>query len=214
MAKKLMMLGAPGAGKGTQAQRLATELGIPQISTGDMLRAARKNGTELGKEAGKFMDAGQFVPDEVVIGIVAEALTGEGAPAGFILDGFPRTLAQAEAIDEMGLELDHVLNIEVSESAVVDRIGGRLVSLSSGATYHVQYNPPKVEGVCDVDGSELVRRPDDEPDVVRKRYADYESKTAPLVGFYRGRGKVVDIDGERSPGEVYEEILNVLGVSG
>ena len=214
MAKKLMMLGPPGAGKGTQAQRLAKELEIPQISTGDMLRAAKKAGTKLGLEAATYMDAGKFVPDEVVIGIVAEALAGEGAPEGFILDGFPRTLAQAEAIDEMGLTLDHVINIKVSQAEIVDRVSGRLVSLSSGATYHVKYNPPKVSGVCDVDGSELVQRPDDKPEKARGRFVDYEAKTLPLVDFYRGRGKVVDVDGELKPDEVYDAIVKAIGVSG
>ena len=212
MSKKLMMLGPPGAGKGTQAQRLAKELGIPQISTGDMLRAAKKAQTEMGKEAAKFMDAGELVPDEVVIGIVRDALLGEGAPEGFILDGFPRTLAQAEALEGMGLELDTVLNIVVAKEAIVERISGRRVSLTSGATYHVKYNPPKVEGVCDVDGSELIQREDDRPEKVRVRFEEYDAKTAPLVGFYRAKGNLVDIDGEQKPDEVYAAVKSALGV--
>lgn len=204
MAKtKLMMLGPPGAGKGTQAQRLAEEFDIPQISTGDMLRGARRKGTELGKEAAKFMDAGDLVPDEVVIGIVKERLSEPDAEKGFILDGFPRTVGQAEALDEMGVELEAVLNIEVSEEEVVRRLGGRLSCPDCGATFHEEFKPPAEEGVCDECGTELVKRPDDRPEAIRERLKAYHSKTAPLVDYYRDKGVLIDVDGEGTPDEVY-----------
>jgi adenylate kinase len=204
MAKtKLMMLGPPGAGKGTQAQQLAEEFDIPQISTGDMLRSARRKGTELGKEAAKFMDAGELVPDEVVIGIVKERLSEPDAEGGFILDGFPRTVGQAEALDQMGVELEAVLNIEVSEEEVVRRLGGRLSCPNCGATFHEEFKPPTEEGVCDECGSDLVKRPDDRPEAIRERLKAYHAKTAPLVDYYRDQGVLIDVDGEGTPDEVY-----------
>ncbi len=193
--KRLMMLGPPGAGKGTQAQRLVSKLGVPQISTGDMLRGARQSGSPLGIKAGEVMDAGELVPDEVVIGVVRETLLGDAGKDGYILDGFPRTLAQAEALSERGAELDAVINIVVPDQVIVDRLSGRLVSLSSGATYHTEHNPPKVAGVCDVDGSELIRRPDDEPEAVLTRLRSYADKTQPLIQYYRAQGNLVDVDG-------------------
>lgn len=212
MAKRrLMMLGPPGAGKGTQAQRLAKELGIPQISTGDMLRAAKKKGTELGKKAAGYMDRGELVPDEVVIGIVEESLTSDEVAGGFILDGFPRTLEQAEALDGMPVELDAVLNIQVAEEALIERLSGRRACLSCGATYHVKYNPPAEEGVCGSCGDNLVQREDDRPESVRVRLEAYAAKTEPLINFYRERGKLVDVDGERSPDEVEAAIREALG---
>ncbi|QDG52656.1 adenylate kinase [Persicimonas caeni] len=204
MAKtKLMMLGPPGAGKGTQAQQLAEKFDIPQISTGDMLRSARRKGTELGKEAAKFMDAGELVPDEVVIRIVKERLSEPDAEGGFILDGFPRTVGQAEALDEMGVELEAVLNIEVSEEEVVRRLGGRLSCPNCGATFHEEFKPPTEEGVCDECGSDLVKRPDDRPEAIRERLKAYHAKTAPLVDYYRDQGVLIDVDGEGTPDEVY-----------
>jgi adenylate kinase len=212
MAKrKLMFLGPPGAGKGTQAQRLADDFGIPQISTGDMLREARRKGTELGKKAAEYMDAGDLVPDDVVIGIVAERLEEEDAQAGFILDGFPRTVAQAEALAEMGVELDGVVNIEVGEDEVIRRLGGRLSCPSCGASFHAEFNPPAEEGVCDKCGADLVKRPDDQPDAIRQRLQSYEEKTSPLVEFYDEKGKLLDVDGEGSPSEVEERIRAVVG---
>ena len=209
MAKRrLMMLGPPGAGKGTQAQRLARELEIPQISTGDMLRGAKKKGTPMGKKAAQYMDQGELVPDEVVIGIVEESLSDPEVAGGFILDGFPRTLEQAEALDDMDVELDAVLNIQVSKEEVITRLGGRRVCLDCGATYHTEYDPPQVEGVCDECGGEdVVRRADDEPDKIANRFEDYEQKTQPLIEFYRKRGRLLDVDGERSPDQVYEAIV-------
>lgn len=211
MAKtKLMMLGPPGAGKGTQAQRLSEDYGIPQISTGDMLRGARRKGTELGKKAAKFMDAGELVPDEVVIGIVAERLEEDDASDGFILDGFPRTVGQADALSEMGVELEAVVNIQVSENEVIRRLGGRLSCPECGATYHEEFKPPTEEGVCDECGHELMRREDDQPEAIRERLRQYRSSTEPLVEFYRERGVLENVDGEGTPEEVYDRIVDVL----
>ncbi len=211
MAKrKLMFLGPPGAGKGTQAQRLADDFGIPQISTGDMLREARRKGTELGRKAGEFMDAGDLVPDEVVIGIVAERLQEEDAAAGFILDGFPRTVAQAKALGEMGIELDGVVNIQVSEEEVIRRLGGRLSCPECGASYHREFSPPKSDGVCDKCGGALIVRPDDEPVAIKQRLESYGAKTAPLVDFYDDLGKVLNVDGEGSPSEIEQRIRQAV----
>jgi adenylate kinase len=211
MAKtKLMMLGPPGAGKGTQAQKLAAKLDIPQISTGDMLRAAKKKGTELGKAAAGYMDRGDLVPDEVVIGIVEESLKDPEVAGGFILDGFPRTVEQAEALANMGVELEVVLNIQVADEVLIERLAGRRACINCGATYHVEYSAPSTEGVCDKCGSEIVQRADDQPESIKARLVAYESKTAPLIDFYRSRGNLVDIDGERSPAEVLSAIEEAL----
>ena len=212
MAKrKLMMLGPPGAGKGTQAQRLATELRIPQISTGDMLREAKSQGTEMGRQAAAFMDAGELVPDEVVIGIVRDRLSRDDAQGGFILDGFPRTRAQAEALEGMGISLDAVLNISVSEDEVLRRLGGRRACLNCGATFHVEFAPPEQAGVCDVCGDELVRRADDEPEAIQTRLRSYEENTAPLIAYYESAGKLVDVAGEGSPDAVGERVAAAVG---
>ena len=214
MAKrKLMFLGPPGAGKGTQAQRLADDFGIPQISTGDMLREARRKGTELGRKAGEFMDAGDLVPDEVVIGIVADRLQEDDAAGGFILDGFPRTVAQAEALAEMGVALEGVVNIQVGEDELVRRLGGRLScpTTGCGASYHVEFNPPAKEGICDKCGAELFRRPDDQPEAIRQRLQSYEAKTAPLVTFYGERGALLNVDGVGTPADIEERIRSAVG---
>lgn len=211
MAKtKLMMLGPPGAGKGTQAQRLAKSHGIPQISTGDMLRSAKRKGTEMGKKAAEYMDAGELVPDEVVIGIVRDRLAEPDAEDGFILDGFPRTVGQAEALAEMGVQLEAVVNIKVDEDEVVRRLGGRRTCPECGATYHVEFKKPAEEGICDACGHELVRRPDDRPEAIRERLSEYQNKTAPLVDFYRKKDILLDIDGQGSPDEVYERIEEAI----
>lgn len=206
--RKLMFLGPPGAGKGTQAQRIADDFGIPQISTGDMLREARRKGTELGNKAAAFMDAGDLVPDEVVIGIVAERLQEDDASHGFILDGFPRTVAQAEALAQMGVALDGVVNIQVSEDEVIRRLGGRLSCPTSGcgASYHKEFNPPANEGVCDKCGAALYVRDDDQPEAIRQRLESYSAKTAPLVEFYDGRGKLLNVKGEGTPAQIEERI--------
>ena len=209
--KRLMMLGPPGAGKGTQAKRLVEELGIPQISTGDMLRLARKNATQMGKEAAKYMEAGQLVPDEVVIGIVEERLSMEDVQDGFILDGFPRTVAQAEALTEMDAGLEGVVNIEVGDEEVVRRLSGRLNCPSCGEIYHRDYDPPATDDVCDACGHEgLKQRADDKPDVIRDRLKAYHEQTSPLVSYYEEQGLLLSVDGEQAPDAVAEAIADVL----
>lgn len=211
MAKtRLIMLGPPGAGKGTQAQRLARRYDIPQVSTGDMLRAARSEGTELGQKAAEYMDAGELVPDEVVIGIVEERLSSDEMRRGFILDGFPRTVEQAEALAEMDVSIEAVLNLDVSEDEVVRRLSGRLNCPECGAAYHEEFDPPEEAGTCDECGSELVQRDDDRPEVVRERLEEYRAKTEPLVEFYREQDVLEEVDGEGTPEEVAERVLAVV----
>ncbi len=206
---RLMMLGPPGAGKGTQAKQLATRYDIPHVSTGDMLREARRNETDLGKKAAEYMEAGKLVPDEVVIGIVAERLEEDDAAGGFILDGFPRTRPQAEALADMGVELDAVVNIDVDDDVVVDRLSGRLSCPDCGAVYHRDANPPEQEDVCDACGHEgLVQRDDDRPEAIRERLDSYHRQTKPLVEFYDERGVLETIDGEGTPDEVGETIAD------
>ena len=208
---KLMMLGPPGAGKGTQAQVLAEEMGIPQISTGDMLRAARREGTELGIKAGELMDAGSLVPDDVVIGIVRERLAKDDAKAGFVFDGFPRTVGQAQALADMGVELDAVIKLEVSEEEILRRLGGRLSCSNCGATFHKEFKKPSKEGVCDECGKEtLFTRPDDQPESIKIRFAAYSEGTAPLAGFYAERGKLISIDGEGAPDAVLDLVRDAV----
>lgn len=211
MAKtRLMMLGPPGAGKGTQAQRLSEHLKVPQISTGDMLRDARRSGSELGLKAASYMDAGGLVPDDVVIGLVAERLKGPDAQNGFILDGFPRTVEQAEALEAMGVLLEAVVNIVVSEEEVVRRIGGRLSCPNCGASFHTEFQPPKTEGICDECQSALIRREDDKPEAIRERLVGYDAKTQPLVQYYREAGSLSEVDGIGSPDEVYSRVLKAI----
>lgn len=210
----IIMLGPPGAGKGTQAKMLVEEFGIPQISTGDMLRAAVAEGTELGKKAKEYMDKGQLVPDEVVIGIVRERLSKPDCEKGFILDGFPRTVPQAEALDkilqEMGKKIDYVINIVVPDEEILKRLTGRRTCRKCGAMYHVVFNPPKKEGVCDKCGGELYQRDDDKEETIRKRLEVYKAQTEPLVDYYKKKGVLVDIDGTKGIQEIYQDILKVL----
>ena len=186
---RIVLLGAPGAGKGTQAQFLMAKFGIPQISTGDMLRAAIKAGTELGKQAKAVMDAGQLVSDDLIIGLVKERILEDDCKAGFLLDGFPRTIPQADAMKENGVSVDHVLEFDVPDEVIVERMAGRRVHSGSGRVYHLIYNPPKVVGKDDVTGDDLSIRPDDEESTVRKRLAIYHDQTKPLVNFYKSEAK-------------------------
>lgn len=193
---KLILLGAPGAGKGTQAEKICERLSIPTISTGNIIREALKSGTEMGVKAKSFMDAGQLVPDEVVIGIIQERLAMDDCKNGFILDGFPRTIPQAEALDKMGIVIDKVIDIEVDDTKIVSRMSGRRVCEVCGASYHLEYHPPVKEGVCDKCGGTLVQRKDDHPDTVNERLKVYHDQTEPLIGYYRGQGKLCVVEGQ------------------
>lgn len=210
----LILLGAPGAGKGTQAQKLSDKIGIPQISTGDMLRKAQREGTEMGLQAKKFMDAGELVPDEVVVGIVKDRLAESDCAKGFILDGFPRTVPQADALGEAGVKLDFALNIDVPQAELLGRLTGRRSCPKCGAMYHVMFTPPKVEGVCDKCGTALYQRDDDNETTVRSRLETYEEKTAPLIRYYGDRGVLKNVPGAGSPDEVFQASLGVLGLEG
>lgn len=192
----LILLGAPGAGKGTQAEKICEKLSIPAISTGNMLREAMANGTEMGLKAKSFIDAGKLVPDEVVIGIINERLKQEDCQNGFILDGFPRTIPQAEALDEMGVRIDKVLDIEVADEKIASRLSGRRVCLKCGATYHTEFKKPKADGVCDVCGDTLVQRKDDMPETVLDRLNTYHEQTEPLKGFYEKKGILRVVEGQ------------------
>jgi adenylate kinase len=213
--RNLILLGAPGAGKGTQAQRLAVRFGIPQISTGDMLRAARREGTPLGKKAEEYMNKGALVPDEVVIGLVEERLGKPDAKAGFILDGFPRTIPQAEALDgvlhKLGRAKIRVVDVQVPETTLVERLGGRLSCPKDGASYHVKFTPPKTAGVCDTCGTALITRADDKPEAIAQRLREYHDKTAPLADYYRKGGVLKSIDGVGELDLVLDRIVRALG---
>ena len=207
----IILLGAPGAGKGTQAEIICEKLSIPTISTGNILRAAMKEGTEMGLKAKSFIEAGALVPDEVIIGIVKERLAADDCKNGFILDGVPRTIAQAKAIDEMGIKIDMALDIEVRDETIIERVGGRRVC-SCGASYHIKYKPSKVEGVCDACGAALTVRKDDEPQTVLDRLTTYHELTEPLKDFYREKGILVEIGGEGSVEETTQLVLKDLEV--
>lgn len=197
----MIFLGAPGAGKGTQAEVVCKELNIPAISTGNMLREAVKNGTEAGLKAKSFMDAGELVPDDVVIGILKDRIAQPDAQNGFILDGFPRTVEQAEALDKMGVQIDKVVEIAVSDEAITARMSGRRVCEGCGNSYHIEYKPTKVEGICDACGSKVVQRIDDKPETVQARLKTYHEKTAPLKDYYAKRGKLVTVEGQNEIAE-------------
>lgn len=207
----LILLGAPGAGKGTQAELLVQELGIPAISTGNMLREAMKNGTSLGMQVKSYMDNGMLVPDDVILGIVAERVAQPDCAEGFILDGVPRTLAQAEALQAKGIEIDHVISIEIDDSVIEGRMTGRRVCSKCGASYHVVANPPRTEDVCDLCGSALVIRKDDAPETVRKRLTVYHAETEVLKDFYAKLGKLRLIKGGQSIDGANRDILKAIG---
>ncbi|MFZ2888868.1 adenylate kinase [Sulfuricurvum sp.] len=213
---KIILLGAPGAGKGTQAQFLTKAFDIPQISTGDMLRAAIKAGTELGTLAKSFMDSGKLVTDEIIIGLVKERIAMEDCINGFLLDGFPRTVPQADALKEAGVDIDAIIEIDVPDSTIVERMSGRRAHLASGRTYHLLYNPPKVEGKDNETGEDLVQRDDDKAEVVLDRLRIYHELTQPLVGYYKNLAntnasiKFVTIDGTQTIDTVEHEILTQL----
>ncbi len=191
----MIFLGAPGAGTGTQAEVVCKELNIPAVSTGNMLREAVKNGTVAGLNAKKFMDAGELVPDEVVIGILKDRIAQDDAKNGFILDGFPRTVPQAEALEKMGVQIDKVIEIDVPDEAITARMSGRRVCEKCGNSYHIEFKPTKVEGVCDACGGNVVQRADDKPETVIARLKTYHEKTAPLKDFYEAKGKLVSVKG-------------------
>ncbi len=207
----LILLGAPGAGKGTQAELLMEKLHIPSVSTGNMLREAIANGTDLGKEAKQYMDGGLLVPDELILGIVAERVAQPDCKNGFILDGVPRTLAQAEALDAKGVKIDHVVSIEIADSVIEGRMTGRRVCSKCGASFHIVANPPKTEGVCDSCGGELVIRKDDAPETVRKRLEVYHASTEILKDYYRKQNKLVMVEGNQSIEGANEDILVAIG---
>lgn len=213
---RIILLGAPGAGKGTQAQFIMEKFGIPQISTGDMLRAAVKAGSELGLQAKELMDNGKLVTDELVIALVKERIKQDDCRNGFLLDGFPRTIPQADAMKEAGINVDFVLEFDVPDEIIVERIIGRRVHAPSGRVYHVTFNPPKVENKDDVTGDELTIRKDDQEDTVRKRLVEYHDLTAPLVAYYQkeadvGNTKYFKLDGTRKVTEVSAELAKILG---
>lgn len=207
----IILLGAPGAGKGTQAEKICEYCHIPQISTGNIIRAAMKNGTEAGKKAQEFVNAGKLVPDEVVIDMVNERLKEDDCKNGFILDGFPRTVPQAQALRDMGVEIDHVIDIEVPDEIIMQRMTGRRVCGDCGTTYHLVFNPSKVENVCDKCGHELIIRKDDHPDTVKDRLHVYHEQTEPLKGFYEKLGVLYEIEGTKPVEEVTKDTLKALG---
>jgi adenylate kinase len=210
----LILFGPPGAGKGTQAERLKSDFQLPFISTGDMLRANVTQQTDLGKQAKGFMDAGDLVPDELIVAMAAARLQEHDAQDGFILDGFPRTIEQAQALDtqlnELGRRVTAALLIDVPDEEVIRRLSGRRVCVKSGHNYHLDFDPPKHDGICDQDGSRLIQRDDDKPDVIRNRLATYHDKTKPLVAFYDQRGLLRRIDGTREPADVHGHIRAVI----
>ena len=211
---KIIMLGAPGAGKGTQAIKIAEKYGIPHISTGDIFRANIKEGTELGKKAKAYMDAGQLVPDELVCDLVVDRIQQDDCKNGYLLDGFPRTIPQAEALDaaveKLGEKIDYAVNIDVPDDNIINRMSGRRACVGCGATYHIVFNPPKVEDVCDVCGKSLILRDDDKPETVKTRLDVYHAQTQPLIDYYAGRGVLVTVDGTQNMDKVFADIKDIL----
>lgn len=211
---KIIMLGAPGAGKGTQAKMIAEKFSIPHISTGDIFRANIKNGTELGKKAKEFMDKGQLVPDELTVEILLDRVANDDCKNGYVLDGFPRTIPQADVLDKeltkLGDKVDFAINVDVPDENIVRRMSGRRACLKCGATYHIEHIPPKKEGICDTCGSELVQRDDDKPETVQNRLKVYHEQTQPLIEYYDKKNILKNVDGTKDMQEVFTDIVNIL----
>ncbi len=211
---KIIMLGAPGAGKGTQAKRIAEQYGIPHVSTGDIFRANIKEQTPLGMEAKSYMDKGELVPDELTVKILLDRVAKDDCKSGYVLDGYPRTIPQAEvldkAVEELGEKIDYAVNVDVPDENIINRMGGRRACLKCGATYHVQYMPPKTEGICDKCQSELVIRDDDKPETVKNRLSVYHEQTAPLIDYYSNKGILKTVDGTKDVDEVFSDIKKIL----
>ncbi len=212
---KIIMLGAPGAGKGTQAKQIAEKYHIPHISTGDIFRANIKNGTQLGKEAKKYMDQGMLVPDELTTNLLVDRIKNADCENGYVLDGFPRTIPQAECLDQalakMDDAVDYAINVDVPDENIIRRMSGRRACLSCGATYHIQYHPPKADNTCDVCGSQLVLRDDDKPETVKKRLEVYHGQTQPLMDYYAAKNILIQVDGTQDIEKVFADIVQVLG---
>ena len=212
---KIIMLGAPGAGKGTQAKMIAEKYGIPHVSTGDIFRANIKNGTQLGQEAKQYMDQGLLVPDELTVKILLDRVAQDDCKNGYVLDGFPRTIPQAEVLDkaltELGDKIDYAINVDVPDENIVRRMGGRRACLSCGATYHIEHIPPKKEGICDTCGQELVLRDDDKPETVQNRLNVYHEQTQPLIEFYQAKDVLKTVDGTADMKDVFAAIVAILG---
>jgi len=212
---KIIMLGAPGAGKGTQAKMIADKYGIPHVSTGDIFRANLKEGTELGLKAKEYMDKGELVPDELTVSILLDRVAKDDCKNGYVLDGFPRTIPQAEVLekelDKLGDRIDLAIDVEVPDENIIKRMGGRRACVKCGATYHIEHVPPKKEGICDACGSELILRDDDKPETVSNRLSVYHAQTQPLIDFYNKRGVLKEVDGTKDMMDVFADIVSIIG---
>ena len=212
---KIIMLGAPGAGKGTQAKKIAAQYSIPHISTGDIFRANIKNNTELGQKAKTYMDKGELVPDSLVVDLIMDRFKEADCANGYVLDGFPRTIPQAEALDNAlkanGEKVDFAINVEVPDENIINRMSGRRACVGCGATYHIKYNPTKVEGVCDACDEKLILRDDDKPETVKNRLSVYHEQTQPLIDYYNKAGVLAEVDGTKDMEDVFKDIVNILG---
>ena len=212
---KIIMLGAPGAGKGTQAKKIAAKYAIPHISTGDIFRANIKNNTELGQKAKTYMDKGELVPDELVVDLIMDRFKEADCANGYVLDGFPRTIPQAEALDKAlsanGESVDYAVNVEVPDENIINRMSGRRACVGCGATYHIQFKPTKVEGICDACGEKLILRDDDKPETVKNRLSVYHEQTQPLIEYYSGKGVLKEVDGTQPMDDVFAAIVKILG---
>lgn len=212
---KIIMLGAPGAGKGTQAKKIAAQYSIPHISTGDIFRANIKNNTELGQKAKTYMDKGELVPGSLVVDLIMDRFKEADCANGYVLDGFPRTIPQAEALDNAlkanGEKVDFAINVEVPDENIINRMSGRRACVGCGATYHIKYNPTKVEGVCDACGEKLILRDDDKPETVKNRLSVYHEQTQPLIDYYNKAGVLAEVDGTKDMEDVFKDIVNILG---